>query len=138
MDSEYSEEEIGVERTERRVIKSDGDSETNVAVGGGSGCAGGDDGNGEETERNDADCEHDDANLDVSGTGDIIIQGKATAQARNSYKNVTLKDSDHPRLSHSLGQKINGPQVPVHCVTPLQSFMLFFTSEITGKMFLLS
>jgi hypothetical protein len=30
------------------VIKSDSDSETNVAVGGGSGCAGGDDGNGEE------------------------------------------------------------------------------------------
>ena len=77
---------------QRDVIKSDSDSETNVAVGGGSGCAGGDDGNGEETESNGADCEHDDANLDVNGTGDIIIQGKATAQARNSYKNVTLKD----------------------------------------------
>jgi hypothetical protein len=36
-----------VERTDRRVIKSD--SETNVAVGGGSGCAGGDEGNGKET-----------------------------------------------------------------------------------------
>ena len=70
---------------------SDSDSETNVAVGGGSGCAGGDDGNGEETESNGADCEND-ANLDVSGTGDIIIQGKATTQAKNSYKNVTLKD----------------------------------------------
>jgi len=92
VDAEDSEEEIGVERTDRHVIKSDSDSETNVAVGGGSGCAGGDDGNGEETESNGADCEHDDANLDVSGTGDIIIQGKATAQARNSYKNVTLKD----------------------------------------------
>jgi len=68
------------------VIKSDSDSETNVAVGGGSGCAGGDNGNGEETESNGADCEHDDANLGVSGTGDIIIQGKATAQARYSYK----------------------------------------------------
>jgi hypothetical protein len=126
VDSEDSEEENGVERTERHVIKSDSDSETNVAVGGGSGCAGGDDGNGEETESNGADCEHDDANLDVSGTGDIIIQGKATAQARNSYKNVTLKDSDPPRLNHSLGQKTNGPQVPVHCVTPLQFFTLFF------------
>ena len=90
MDSEDSEEEIGVERTERHMIKSD--SETNVAVGGGSRCAGGDDGTGEETESNGADCEHDDANLDVSGTGDINIQGKATAQTRNSYKNVTLKD----------------------------------------------
>ena len=80
MDSEDSEEEIGMEKTERHVIK--GDSETNVAVGGGSGCAGGDDGNGEETESNGADCEHDDANLDVSDTGDIIIQGKATAQAQ--------------------------------------------------------
>ena len=59
---------------------SDSDSETNVAVGGGSGCAGGDDGNGEETESTGADCENDDANLDVSGTGDIIIQVKATAQ----------------------------------------------------------
>ena len=87
------------------MIKSDSDSETNVAVGGGSGCAGGDDCNAEETESNDADCEHDDVNLDVNGTGDIIIQGKATEQARNSYKNVTLKDSDFPRLNHSLGQK---------------------------------
>ena len=76
------------------MIKSD--SETNVAVGGESGCAEGDDGNGEETESNGADCEHHDANLDVSVTGDIIIQGKATAQARNSYKNVTLKDRDPP------------------------------------------
>jgi hypothetical protein len=74
------------------VIKSDSDSETNVAIGGGSGCAGGDDGNGEETESNGADCEHDDANLDVSGTGDIIIQGPA----RNSYKNVTLKKTVIP------------------------------------------
>jgi hypothetical protein len=105
------------------VIKCDSDSETN-AVGGGSGCAGGNDGNGEETESKGADCEHDDANLDVSGTGDI--QGKATAQARNDYKNVTLKDSDPPRLNHSLGQKTNGPQIPVHCVTPLQFFVLFF------------
>jgi hypothetical protein len=102
VDSEDSEEEIGVERTERHVIKSDSDSETN-AVGGGSGCAGGDNGNGEETESNGADREHDDVNLDVSGTGDIIIQGKATAQARNSYKNVTLQDSDPPTLNHSLG-----------------------------------
>ena len=78
MDAEDSEEEIGVERTERHVIKSDSDSETNAAVGDGSGCAGGDDGNGEETESNGADCEHDDTNLDVSVTGDIIIQGKAT------------------------------------------------------------
>jgi hypothetical protein len=131
VNSEDSEEEIGVERTERHVIKSD--SETNVAVGGGSGCAGGDDGNGEETESNSADCEHDDANLDVGGTGDIIIQGKATAQARDSYKNVTLKDSDPPRLNHSLGQKTNGLQVPVHCVTPLRSFMLFFTPEVIKK-----
>ena len=123
VDSEDSEEEIGVERTERHVIKSD--RETN-AVGGGSVCAGGDDGNGEETESNGADCEHDDANLDVSGTGDIIIQGNATTQARNSYKNVTLKDIDTRRLNHSLGQKTNGPQVPVHCVTPLQFFRLFF------------
>jgi hypothetical protein len=44
VDSEDSEEEIGVERTERHVIKSNG-----------------------------ADCEHDDVNLDVGGTGDIII-----------------------------------------------------------------
>ena len=93
---------------------------------------GGDDGNGEETESNCADCEHDYAILDVSGTGDII-QGKATAQARNSYKNVTLKHSDPPRLNHSLGQKTNGPQVPVHCVTPLQFFMLFFTPEMIKK-----
>jgi len=128
VDSGDSEEDIGVERTERHVIKSD--SETNVAVGGGSGCAGGDDGSGEYTESNGADCEHDHANLDVSGTGDIITQGKATAQAWNSYKNVTLKDSDPPRLSHSWGQKSNGPQIPVHCVTPLQFFMLFFTSEM--------
>jgi hypothetical protein len=78
------------------VIKSDidSDSETNVAVGGGSDCAGGDVGSGEETESNGADCEHDDANLDVSGTGDIIIQRKAIAHTRNSYKNVTLKRSD--------------------------------------------
>jgi hypothetical protein len=61
------------------------DSETNVAVGGGSGCAGGDDGSGEETESNGADCEHD-AKLDISGTGDIIIQ------VRNSYRIMTLKD----------------------------------------------
>jgi len=80
-----------VERTERHVIKNDSDSETNVAIGGGSGCAEGDDGNGEDTESNGADCEHDDANLDVSGTGDIIIQGKATAQARNSYKKCDTK-----------------------------------------------
>jgi len=33
VDSEDSEEEIGVERTERHVIKSDIDSETNVTVG---------------------------------------------------------------------------------------------------------
>jgi hypothetical protein len=72
-------------------------------------------------------------NLDVSGTGDIIIQGKASAQVTNSYKNVTLKDSDPPRLNHSLGQKTNNPQVPVHCVTPLQFFMLFFTSEMIKK-----
>jgi len=45
VDSEDSEEKIGVERTERNVIKSDSDSETNVAVGGGSVCSGGDDGN---------------------------------------------------------------------------------------------
>jgi hypothetical protein len=109
------------------VIKSD--SETNVAFGGGNGCAGGNDGNGEETESNGADCEHDNANLDVSGTGDII-QGRATAQARNSHKNVTLRVSDPPRLNHSLGQKTNGPQVPVHFVIPLQFFMLFFTSEM--------
>jgi hypothetical protein len=76
VDSEDSEEEIGVERTERHVIKSD--SKINVAVGGASGCAGGIDGNGEERECNGADCERDDANSDVSGTGDII-QGKATA-----------------------------------------------------------
>jgi hypothetical protein len=133
VDLEDSEEEIGMERTERHLIKSDSDSETNVAVGGGSGCAGGDDGNGEETESNVADCEHDDANLDVSGTGDIIMQGKGTTQARNSYKNVTLKDSDPPRLNHSLGQKTNGPQVTVHCVTPLQFFMLCFTSEMIKK-----
>ena len=44
VDSEDSEEEIGVERTERHVIKSDSDSETNVAFGGGSGCAGDDGG----------------------------------------------------------------------------------------------
>ena len=69
---------------QRHVLKSGSDGETNVAVGGGSGCAGGDDGNGEETESTGADCENDDANLDVSGTGDTIIQGKATAQARNS------------------------------------------------------
>jgi hypothetical protein len=131
VDSEDSEEEIGVERTESHVI-SDSDSETNVAIGGGSGCAGGDDGNGEETESNGVDCEHDDSNLDVSGTGDIIIQGKTTAQARNSYKNVTLNDSDPPGLNHSLGQKTNGPQVPVHCVTPLQ-FKLFFTPEMIKK-----
>jgi hypothetical protein len=87
------------------VIKSDSDSETNVAIGGGSGCAGGNNGSGEETESNGADCEHDDVNLDVSGTGNIIIQGKTTEQARNSYKNVILKDSDPPRLNHSLGQK---------------------------------
>jgi len=123
VDSEDSEKEIGVERTERHVIKSD--SETN-AVGGGSVCAGGDDGNGEETESSGADCEHDDVNLDVIDTGDIIIQGKATAQARNSYKNVTLKYIDPPRLNHSLGQKTNGPQVAVHCVTPLQFFRFFF------------
>jgi hypothetical protein len=43
VDSEDSEEETGVEMTERHVIKSD--SETNVAIGGGSGCAGGDDSN---------------------------------------------------------------------------------------------
>jgi len=130
VDSEDSEEEICVERTERHVIKSDSDSETNVAIGGGScGCAGGDDGNGEETESNGADCEHDDANLDVSGTGDIITQGKATAQARNSYKNVTLKDSDPPSLNHSLGQKTNGPQVPVNCVTPLQFFVFYLRND---------
>jgi hypothetical protein len=46
---------------------------------------------------------------------------------------VTLKDSDPPRLNHSLGHKTNGPQVPVHCVTLLQFFMLFFTSEIIKK-----
>jgi hypothetical protein len=132
VDWEDFEEEIGVERTERCVI-SDSDSEINVAICGGSGCAGGNDGNGEETESNGADCEHDDANLDVSGTGNIIIQGKATAQARNSYKNVTLKDSDPPRVNHSLGQKTKGPQVPVHCVTPLQFFMLFFTPEMIKK-----
>ena len=128
VDLEDSEEDVGVERTERHVIKSDGDSdsETNVAVGGGSGCAGGDDDSGEDTESNGADCEHDDADLDFSGTGDIITQGKATAQARNSYKNVTLKDSDPPRLNHSLGQKTNGPQIPVHCVTPLQFFYVVF------------
>jgi len=126
VDLEDSEEETGVERTERHVIKSDSDSETHVAFGGGSGCAGGNDGNGEETETNGAVCEHDDENLDVSGTGDIIIQGKATAQARNSYKNVTLKDSDPRRLNHSLGQKTNGPQVPVHSVTPLQFFYVIF------------
>jgi hypothetical protein len=135
VDSEDSEEEIGVERTERHVINSDSDSdsdsdsETNVAVGGGRGCAGGDDGNGEETESNGTDCEHDDVNLDVSGTGDIIIQGKATAQTRNSYKNVTLKDSDPPRLNHSLGQKTNGPQVPVNCVTPLQFLCCFLPQK---------
>jgi hypothetical protein len=41
VDSEDSEEDIGVERTERHVIKSDSDSdsETNFDVGGGSGCA---------------------------------------------------------------------------------------------------
>jgi hypothetical protein len=49
VDSDDSGEEIGVEGTERHVIKSDSDSETNVAVGGGSRCAGGNDGNGEET-----------------------------------------------------------------------------------------
>ena len=132
IDSEDSEDEIGVERTERRLIKSDSDSETNFAVRDGSICAGGDDGNGEETESKGVDCEHDDANLDVSGTGDII-QGKATAQARNSYKNATLKDIDPPRLNHSLGQKTSGPQFPVYCVTPLQFFRLFFTSEIIKK-----
>jgi len=68
-------------------------------------------------------------NLDVSGTGDIIIQGKATAQARTSYKNVTLKDSDPPRLNHSMGQKTNGPQVPVHCVTPLQFLCCFLPQK---------
>jgi hypothetical protein len=46
---------------------------------------------------------------------------------------VTLKDCEPPRLNHSLGQKTNGPQVPVHCVTPLQFFMLLFTSEIIKK-----
>jgi len=91
VDSGDSEEETGVERTDRHVIKSDGNSETNVAVGGGIDCTGGDDGNGEETQNNGAACKYDDSNLDDSGTGDIIIQGKATAQARNSYKNVTLK-----------------------------------------------
>ena len=46
---------------------------------------------------------------------------------------MTLKDIDPPRLNHSLGQKTNGPQVPVHCVTPLQFFRLFFTSEMINK-----
>jgi len=127
VDSEDSEEDIGVERTERHVIKSD--SETNVAIGGGSGCAGGDDGSGEETKSNGADCEHDHVNLDVSGTGDIITQGKATAQARNSYKNVTPKDSDPPRQNHSWEQKTSCPQIPVHCVTPLQFFMFFLPQK---------
>jgi hypothetical protein len=63
----------------------------------------------------------------------FIIQGKATAQSRNSYKNVTLKDSDPPRLNYSMGQKTNDPQVPVNCVTPHQFFMLFFTSEMIKK-----
>jgi hypothetical protein len=121
VDLEDSEEEIGVERTERHVIKSD--SETNVAVGGGNGCAGGDDGNGEETESNGADREHD-VNLDVSGTGDIIIQGKATAQARNSYKNVTLKDNEPPRLNHSLGQKKN--QWPTSSSTLCDPTLVFY------------
>jgi hypothetical protein len=72
---EDSEEEIGVERAERHAMKSDSDSETDVNVGGGSGCAGGEDGNGQ-TEINSADCEHDDANLDVSGTGDRGSKGQ--------------------------------------------------------------
>jgi hypothetical protein len=38
-----------------------------------------------------------------------------------------------PRLNHSLGLKTSGPQVPVNCVTPLQFFMLFFTSEMIKK-----
>jgi hypothetical protein len=46
---------------------------------------------------------------------------------------VTLKDSDALRLNHSMGQKTIGPQVPVHCVTPLQFFMLFLTSEMIKK-----
>jgi hypothetical protein len=70
--SEDSEEEIGVERTDRHAIRSDSDSETKFAVGGGSGCAGGDDGSGEETESNGADCERDDANLNVSVTGMML------------------------------------------------------------------
>ena len=65
-----------MERTERHLIKSESDSETNVAIGGGSVCAGGDEGNGEETESNGADCEHDDANLDVSGTVILLYKEK--------------------------------------------------------------
>ena len=38
VDSENSEEEIGVERTKRHVIKIDSDRETNAAVGGGTVC----------------------------------------------------------------------------------------------------
>ena len=128
VDSEDSEEEIGVERTERHVIKSDSDSETNVAVGGGSGCAGGDDGNGEETESNGADCEHD-ANLDVSGTGDIIIQGKATAQARNSYKNVTLKDSDPPHAKSFTGAKNQWPTSSSTLCDPTSVFYVVFLPQ---------
>jgi len=127
VDSEDSEEEIGVERTERHVIKSDNDSETN-AVGDGSGCAGGDDGNGEQKVMVLI------VNMMMRIWMSVVLvillyKEKQLHKQGIATKNVTLKDSDPPMLNHSLGQNNQWPTVPVHCMTPLQFLCCFLPQK---------
>jgi len=76
----------------------------------------------------DIDSEHGNDNLDKSDTGDTTVQRKATAQTEIKQKNVTLKDTEPPRLHHALGQKTKGPQVSANYVTPLQ-FLWYFLPQ---------
>jgi hypothetical protein len=81
----------------------------------------------------DIDSVHGNDNLDKSDAGDTTLQRKATAQVEIKQKNVSLKDSEPPRLHHALGQKTKGPQVSANCVTPLQFYMVFFASTMVKK-----
>ncbi|CAK9833061.1 PiggyBac transposable element-derived protein 4 [Anthophora retusa] len=51
----------------------------------------------------------------------------------SDWQNVTENDTYSGYIAFSTGDKVQGPQVPTDCITPLQFFSLFFTDELISK-----
>ncbi|CAD1475423.1 unnamed protein product, partial [Heterotrigona itama] len=51
----------------------------------------------------------------------------------SDWQNVTENDTYSSSIEFSTGDKVQGPQVPSNCITPLQFFSLFFTNELVSK-----